>query len=265
MQTLRVKSAAVASLVLLVEAAASITPGHATVFDITFTGIVSSFVDTTGAYGVPGADLAGKPFTNSYVIDTSSASFSSGPFGSGLYTMYSANLPSGLNAASSTINGHTITFNSNLFDYRERLTSPNPYDFSLQEAQAEGFDWLYANASGYSYQVTVLRDEPLTYSQSIPLSLVPYSLAIDNVNGPIYGSGSFQIFIVAYDYASQTVTQTYNVGYFDEKFVTVSARAAGPGLATPVPPAWIMMANGLVALVLAARARKGKTLRGHNG
>jgi len=251
------KNLAAVSSIFLVGTFATLTPGHAAVYDITFTGVVSSLVDTTGAYGTAGTDLGGMPFTNTFIIDTANATYNGGPYGSGQYTEFSANLPAGLNAASSTINGHTVNFGLNVFDYREQLVSPNPYNFSLQEDQAEGFSW-FSDANGWKYTVTVLRDEPLSYTLSIPLSLSsPYTLAIDNANGPVYGYGSFQIFNVSYDYATQTVTQTSNVGYFDEKSVTVSLDSSSGThtLNTPLPATWVLMLSGAAAFGLIALRR----------
>ncbi|MBY6242495.1 hypothetical protein [Methylosinus sp. Sm6] len=52
---------------------------QAAIVQVTYSGNVSSGVDTTGVFGAPGVNLAGLPFTVYYVFDTARGAVTMGP------------------------------------------------------------------------------------------------------------------------------------------------------------------------------------------
>ncbi len=212
--------------------------------DITFTytGTVASFIDVDDVYGFgAGANLAGDAVTDTYVIDLNgpSAAFTGGPLaGGGQFNSEHSFLPSGASSASSTIGGHTVSFDYDVFDYAEQYTSPPaPIDHSLIESQSIGFETT-GSAIGSEF---LIRDEAESTSHLLPLSLTGgYTRTQAQLEKP--GGGFFDGVFEPYD-------PNATLGSFDITSVTVNS-------GVPEPGAWAMMLIGLSGLGATMRTRR---------
>jgi PEP-CTERM motif len=235
-----------AKLAFVVIGAFSIPSGAgATEITFVYRGTVASFIDRTNAYGFgAGADLAGLPVTDIYVVDTTSANatFSTGSFPvGGVFQEWNANLPAGLSSASSTIGGHTLSVDTNVFNYSERVTDPpGPYDLSLIESQGIGHQ-VGGTAPGAEF---LFRDEAISYSHVIPLSLTASYYLNENIltlNGTVPGE--------IYNGVFESYATGGTVGYFDITSISVN------GGMIPEPSTWTMLLAGFATLGFAGYRR----------
>lgn len=237
---------ATATLALLAAAGASLITAHqasATVLTVTFEGSVNSFIDTDNIYGFgAGADLTGKPVTDVYTIDTNSATFTSGaPFGVGSAdSSYTASF-TGMNSVTSTIGGHSLVINaingSSIFEYSQQLYDPPyPYFQSLIELQVVGYEIPGVPASEF-----LIRDEAISYSLAIPLSLTAtYGLTLANLDIGASAAGQASGVFYPYDGSSP--------GNFDHVLGVTSS--------VPEPATWMILLTGLVGTMRYRNRRK---------
>ena len=155
------------------------TPAPASILTFTLQGAVASFIDNNNVFGFgAGANLAGDSITDVYTIDTAYSTFSSSqPYGPGSAAEEYNGAFGGMSRATSTIDGHTVTFNAvdghQLTAATQQLylgegTPPNPYNQSILELQAIG---LETTGDGARTEF-LIRDEAVSYSLRLPLSLL---------------------------------------------------------------------------------------------
>jgi hypothetical protein len=225
-------------------------PASATIAVFTFQGTVASFIDTDNVYGFGvGANLAGDTVTDRYVIDTSYATFSSGETdGPGTaYNEYDGSSFGGQNSASSTIGGHTVTINlangASLAAVSQQVylgegSPPFPYNQTILELQAIGFETT-GTAIGSEF---LFRDEVVTYSLQIPLSLTQ-----------------------GYSLTSAEITPGYNAGYsgiyfpYEPGATPADFDITSSGSTVPEPANWAMMLVGVGGLGAALRTARRRT------
>ena len=209
------------------------SPASATILTVTFQGSVGSFIDTDNIYGFgAGADLTGKSVTDVYKIDTDHAVFTSGaPFGPGSAdNTYSASF-TGMNSVTSTIGGHALRIDATnglfITEYSQHLYDPpNPYFQSLIELEVVGYEIPGVPASQF-----LIRDEAISYSLGIPLSLTAtYGLTLADLNIGASAPGAASGVFYPYDGSSPG-----DFGF-----------ALGVTSSVPEPASWMILLTSLV-------------------
>ncbi len=183
------------------------------------------------------------------------------PIAGSSYNEYYSSLPAGVSSATSTIDGHTISFNADILDYREQLSAAlgAPYNLTVLEDQAENevqtdnynSDGVY---TGFTRTVLVLRDEAINYGFGIPGSITTESFNEDSTAGYVYSGGVFEL---------DTVVCPFAGGQYGA--CTNQSELAFFGNTVPESSTWGMMLAGFGGLGLAgwrgARRRAAVTIR----
>jgi hypothetical protein len=104
----------------------------ATIFDVTFTGVVSDGFDFSGMFGLRQAQLAGREFTATYRFDTA---IGQEVIGGSEHGLDYASLGSSL-----TIGGHTVSVAGSYFSVIDfsRDTQHTHYEVSTRDLNADG-------------------------------------------------------------------------------------------------------------------------------
>jgi len=226
------------------------TPASASILTFTFQGTVASFIDNNDVFGFgAGANLAGDSITDVYTIDTAYSTFSSGqPFGPGSAGEEYNGAFGGMSRATSTIDGHTVTFNAGNGDQLTAVTQqvylgegapPNPYNQSILLLQAIGLETT-GTAPGTEF---LIRDEAVSYSLVLPLSLTAaYAFNLATLNA---GSAPGEATAVFFSYPSAASPDS-DAGYSNLTFGQAGV---------PEPAPWAMMVLGLGGLGAVMRSR----------
>ena len=224
-----IKATLAASLASLAGAAG------ATTVTITEKGTVTSFVDVLGAYGIPGADYAGAAITDTYVFDLAPGVFTHGSLSpTATYQNLHANI-GGLDTATSTINGHTASYNIYENAYSQRDTASG---VSATEQLAINENTVFLATS---FVRTTLELSEFVYSGTlaIPETLTgSYTVSPSSPCVVICSSGIIISDQLTYDLTTGTVvSDPAYYGYFNETQLTVST--------IPEPVTWTLMLVGI--------------------
>ena len=242
---------AAALTVVLVASGAS-----AEMVPVTLTGASENINDVTGVFGQSGARITDRPFTETFMIDTSV-----GVFGSPTPTSASYNSifdpPNGPYAvsASLTIDGHTFSTQGD--DYSSAFivpgSSPSPTTYQLSsDDKVAGLP-----ESSFNQEFSLELDGanlPTTLTQSAQLtgtgdtSTSPFVL--QTAGGPVTVYDSF---IDGLDDANGSVLIDAQ-GTLDPTSITIGAVSAGPE-----PSTWALMLAGISGIGLTLRRAERKT------
>jgi hypothetical protein len=202
------------------------TQASATIVDVTYTGTVISMFDQFGFFG--SQSLVGYPYTATYRFDTSLGGDNNSPNSNYLYGGSFFGIPSPSLGALVTINGHTLAIGGNYaFDV---LNYSWPGQQSGEAISTEAsIDGLGYSADRYVWQnivslpgsIPIAIDAPFTYSVA----------AGDQRSGAVFDS-----------FPGNAIT-----GNLLPSSVTYAIEEA------PEPPALVLMASGLGALLWLVR------------
>jgi hypothetical protein len=146
-----------------------------------------------------------------------------------------------VSGATSDIGGHTVSWDLNVFNYAEQLTMPGaPFNMSLIESQGIGFEQT-GTAIGSEF---LIRDEALSYSHVIPLSLTASYYLNPNILTEHGNTGGLIYQSVFFPYEAGAT-----IGYFDITSISVN------GGTVPEPGTWAILLAGLGGLMLVMRRK----------
>ena len=212
-------------------------PTAAVVKIATYTGTISSGLDSTGVFAAPGTDLPGYSFTATYTYDKLRGSLNVTDVG------YDVSFGSGLNspiiASNITINGVTKSISNTGFGYVGVTLPPwTPY-FYIRHDSGENFD---DGATSMSRQLTTRG-----VAASLPATL-------DQNWGPVSVSNSLNEFngmsFYGYDYLLDTTTEAVSARFGPDMVYTVT------GDSVPEPTSWALMIAGFGMVGVALRRRE---------
>jgi hypothetical protein len=233
---MKIRQTIAASAVVI--ATLSAAPAFAATITFSFSGTVqSSFIDVDNVYGFGvGANLTGDSVTDTYTIDTSSSTFSTGTIPGGSYNEYNPQF-TGSSLATSDIDGHTVTLSpangDQLTAYIQQISTP--YDQTILELQAIGIETT-GTAIGSEF---LIRDEIVSYSLTgLPLSLVSPTGGYTLSPTSLTAAGAWEYGGVNFSYAPGA-----SPGFFGVVGI--------PGV--PEPATWAMFLVGFGAVGFAMR------------
>ena len=248
-KTLLPGAAALAAVLIASGAWAAVVP-------VTLTGTSENINDVTGVFGRSGARIIDRPFTETFMIDTSV-----GVFGSPTPTSASYNSifdpPSGPYAvsASLTIDGHSVSTQGD--DYSSAFITPGSslssttYQLSSDDKVAglpeSSFDQEFSlELDGTNLPTTLTQSAQLTGTGDTSTS--PFVL--QTAGGPVTVYNSF---IDDLDDANGNVLIDAQ-GTLDPTSITIGAVSAAPE-----PSTWALMLAGIVGIGLTLRRARRKT------
>ncbi len=250
---------------LLIGAVLGATPAIGETVIVTETGTVMSLRDALGAFGAPGANLAGQTITNVYTFTLPPAAITLGSFGTGDAFESLFATTDDLDTVTSTIGGNTISiFGTEQYDTEQATSPPGPVQFSRTDQTAVGHTQPTGGLAIF------LAEELISPDLIIPLAAdTPYDFTVNNPESSILGGGV--IFIHGTTYADGL--GNYNVpefGWFSESSINVNVPGVDiGGGGTPFPPpspapepaTWMTLLLGIFGLGAALRIAR-KTLPG---
>jgi hypothetical protein len=254
-----------ASTVVLAAVAASAIaiPAHAKTVPQLVTATASGIVapgstDTIGAFGVPGGDLSGLPFTAAINLNERSPTFVSGATGN-------MSLANATGDASLTINGTTASFD-NVFTLMEAYSQQNPGEYYYASEALEKLSLSKSITATYGLIIgsglAGYLTDALDYHRFLLSGIVldsPFFEGLFDANSSLF---SEHLGLLA---NSLTVTSVRAPKPANTP-PGISFQAAGAGaLAVPEPASWTMMLLGVAALGTMTRRRREVVRRSQPG
>jgi hypothetical protein len=136
---------------------------QAAIVSVTYSGKVTSGVDTTGVFGAPGVNLAGLPFTVKYVFDTARGAVTMGPPQFSAIGGAAAGTASPSIATLVVINGRALLYTGNQFG---EILGYNDGQLSQQAHESD----MTLNAGGHTYNIN-LNESITDFGVALPATI----------------------------------------------------------------------------------------------
>ena len=219
---------------------AASSPASAVVIDVLYTAkVTGNHIDGAGVFGAVGGNLAGASITVEFKFDVSQANWYTYATASS-HPWLMVNAPGA--TVTTTINGHSITFQGTLGNRDEYSNGPSncgpTFCGNMGQAVVDTHGYVFGSASG-----------------QFPLSLeTPFVMTTDYLNGKNIGG----IFV----FGNSNGTTDIGWGNPLSNFPTSESVVVSLGTMTsgvPEPSTWAMMIFGFAGVGFMAYRRKSKT------
>ena len=215
-----------------------VSQASAAIMDATYTGTVSSGIDTLGLFGAAGANLAGSSWVVTYTYDTSLGYSKSSPYENYVYGGINYGNTSPVLSTMITINGvgKVVVGSYSGFDigYNNGFHTGNNSGYSTQHHIAEN-----SGSGSHEYLINYIYN----YNASLLASITtPFTHTVD-ANDSAYGT---------YYLANGTGSESI---FAHVATLTVSEHGVA---AVPEPSTWAMMLLGFAGVGFVAYRRKSK-------
>jgi hypothetical protein len=199
-----------------------VSQASAAIIDATYTGTVSSGIDTLGLFGAAGANLAGSSWVVTYTYDTSLGYSKSSPYENYVYGGINYGNTSPVLSSMITINGVGKAVDASYYGY-------------ILGKETGSSNEQYHTVSSSEY----LHNYIYNYNGTLPASITtPFTHTVDN-NDTAYGTFGAGTEIIKANLASLTVSDHVVA-------------------AVPEPSTWAMMLLGFAGIGFVAYRRKSK-------